>query len=766
MTPVDLDNPPTSPPLPSNTKRWLSLKGYLVRFPEWCDSRRLDSLYSQFEKLKELNPYGFEANVNCWRQVILGAARRGLLSSYQSSGNSSSSASLSSSESTTSKAVCESTGATIGVLELEESALTAKFKSNGRVPLSLQTVLQEMMTKGDVVRGSDFMPEPNASWTGWLYHKVVRAPLMWGVRQLSLSDNPPSGHMDLPSLATAGFGGQSSTGAGVNGSKRETFVILSLVQEAASRILSLQTELKNLHASDNLMTFADFRQKFSRTALLPVRERLSNGETKAIGPVIVLTDRDLEIVLRYMQRDMKALVMGKLDMNRSGNEVQDHEMVIKFCAKDAVLLKTVHEITQADRGIIELRQACKRLENQIESLETNISQLTEKARIFVGRQQKHQAMSVLKQRKYSQDMLDKRVRSLDTLSSILFKIQQAETDAEIMLAYKLGSATFGSVMATKDKDGKQILTRDYAEATMEEITDTIADQQEIDDVLNDGAEAIQRTISGSDDDELSAELDDLLNQSVTDPSSPVLANGQGTPATNNSPVIARQPVPARPIPIKRSSSPQQDKTSLPTSPSSGSGKRVAVLPEQAETVAKERKVSQTSVHSTRRNSADGGADTPARSPPLEETGASSMMQIDQPSTSNSNPTTSKQIIPSRPNPIMPSIPSLQDNMSLSTTQSESNTSVAEPSKQQQSSKGSAIVEHESRATTNPSVAPTMMQIDHPVASNSTEDEDEREIQEMLKELDEISVPQTNLPQDIEQDSQPDTTKKRTAIMTT
>lgn len=43
--------------------------------------------------------------------------------------------------------------------------------------------------------------------------------------------------------------------------------------------------------------------------------------------MILLINRDLEIVLRYMQQDMKALVMGKLDVNQSGNEVQDHEMV-------------------------------------------------------------------------------------------------------------------------------------------------------------------------------------------------------------------------------------------------------------------------------------------------------------------------------------------------------------------------------------------------------------------------------------------------------
>lgn len=149
-----------------------------------------------------------------------------------------------------------------------------------------------------------------------------------------------------------------------------------------------------------------------------------------------------------------------------------------------------------------------------------------------------------------------------------------------------------------------------------------------------------------------------------------------------------------------------------------------------------------------------------------------MMQIDHPSTSDSPMTSNQQTLSSQPNPIKPSFPSQQDDTSLSTTkQSESGTPIAEPSNQQQSGRGAgAIVEHESPATTHQSadetVALSMMQVDHPVASSSTEDDDEREIQEMLRELDEIGVPQTNLLQDIEQDSRQDASKKRTAIMIT
>ena len=70
------------------------------------------------------------------------------------------------------------------------------------------------------------------------------------------------------------------------------------------------------------MTFAEFREKFSRTALLPIR-----GKLVSEGTVIILTDRDLEILIRYLQHEMKALVTGKLDASKYDNELQDNELV-------------------------------------------------------------------------------------------------------------------------------------------------------------------------------------------------------------------------------------------------------------------------------------------------------------------------------------------------------------------------------------------------------------------------------------------------------
>lgn len=369
-TPATPSPPMVPPDSPQSSKpsRPTSLTTYLANFPGKCSPSRYKSLYSEFDKLKETNPFGYEANINWWQTAILGAARNGLLSAYQphddsflytiSSYTHDSRQADSGGGTSRAKSRYEPTGAAIGILELELDHLATKFyRRDEKQPQSLPTVLSEMTKMGVVIPRSEFLPWAGVGWTGWIFHKVVKAPLLWSLKQLSLSDSntPPPGYTASPTLASTGAassgnlgrggigassgGANSGLGLGLTPSSspstgyRDTFVIISFVQEAAARIHKIQQESVNYPASDNLMTFADFRQKFSRTALLPLRTRssLSNdGAVAGAGPTIVLTDRDLEILIRYMQYELKVLVTGKVDESKQTNELQDHELVRKF----------------------------------------------------------------------------------------------------------------------------------------------------------------------------------------------------------------------------------------------------------------------------------------------------------------------------------------------------------------------------------------------------------------------------------------------------
>jgi hypothetical protein len=173
---------------------------------------------------------------------------------------------------------------------------------------------------------------------------------------------------------------------------------------------------------------------------------------------------------------------------------------------------------------------------------------------------------------------------LETISSILFRIQSSETDAEVLQSYKLGATTLAAVMATKGEDGAQLLSRDNVESTMDRLADVFADQEEVDEALSAGTDSLlESTLQGGlDEDELMAELE-------------ALTESRG---------INTEQLPAK----------QQPMASSPVESKSSTGKRVAEIPEEV-TVVKQRKVSQATIHSQRGNtSADSAGSSEEVSP--------------------------------------------------------------------------------------------------------------------------------------------------------
>lgn len=220
--------------------------------------------------------------------------------------------------------------------------------------------------------------------------------------------------------------------------------------------------------------------------------------------------------------------------------------------------------------------------------------LTEKARTCLKKNQRSQAKFALRQRKHLDDVLNKRLKSIDTISSIFFRIQSSETDAELLQSYRLGANTLSSVMATKDENGQEMLSKDNVDATMDRLADVFADQQEVDQAMSDGASLLMETVHAGDDDEdaLLAELNAMEEAESSSKSTSSTVKASAPTRKHNSP--------ERPLAIKRTTPP------LPTdpfvSPSYGptpttSGKRVAEIPVQA--YVKQRKVSQETIQPPR-----------------------------------------------------------------------------------------------------------------------------------------------------------------------
>lgn len=111
-----------------------------------------------------------------------------------------------------------------------------------------------------------------------------------------------------------------------------------------------------MNLADALYDFASFRAAFAEYAL----------------PDVILSDTDIRVLLKFLQRDRKVLVSDN-EVSVFSNQFLISSLtiagqVIKFVA-DA---NDLSEITAVDHGILELKTALGNLHAQVESLQGKI----------------------------------------------------------------------------------------------------------------------------------------------------------------------------------------------------------------------------------------------------------------------------------------------------------------------------------------------------------------------------------------------------------
>ncbi|KAL7748599.1 hypothetical protein RI367_006010 [Sorochytrium milnesiophthora] len=162
-------------------------------------------------------------------------------------------------------------------------------------------------------------------------------------------------------------------------------------------------------------------------------------------------------------------------------------------------------ISSVDQDVLKLKSTLRKLQHQVDDLTAKIQSLTETARQHVRQQLRSQAAACIKRRKLLQAILDKRTGALDTLSSILLRIESSESDAEVLEAYAVGTSALQNVIKTNG------LTVERADETIDALTDALTDHQEIDRAFSTGFEQIQASAGVDlDDTELEGELDALI----------------------------------------------------------------------------------------------------------------------------------------------------------------------------------------------------------------------------------------------------------------
>ncbi|KAI0374883.1 hypothetical protein BV20DRAFT_934733 [Pilatotrama ljubarskyi] len=418
-------------------------------------SSRLKSLYSDFTYQKQSNPTSYASNVDWWRRTLEGALLRGWLSDSHSTG------------ATPDRLVLHATGV----------AFTEHFRVEGvGKPLSIPTVIVtrekagthrcSSLVKAELSSSKVLIPLPeflNSSRSiydpGWLPYRiasfVVGKPLWWALGQLGIVDTQASTF------------GDSSTAERWKKAKGD-YVAVSLLEQAAERILERQRQKSTGSHADALYNMDSFREEFSACAFEDAP----------------LSDLDVKVMLKFLERDKHAIA------------------VIKFIEQG---VPESSEITAVDSGLLALKTAVQGLQAQVDNLQRRIDERTQQISGALRQKRKEIALTHLRARKQLEQVRTKRLESLGLLESTLLRVETSAGDIEIMRSYESSTATLREILS------HPLLQREKIDETMDAMASAHADAREVDDAIQMGAEMAQAE-AGVDDSELDAELQALVQE--------------------------------------------------------------------------------------------------------------------------------------------------------------------------------------------------------------------------------------------------------------
>ena len=137
-----------------------------------------------------------------------------------------------------------------------------------------------------------------------------------------------------------------------------------------------------------------------------------------------LSNRDVDLLLRFLQRDKGYLVYDS--------------QTVKLIAPGETAT-----ITQEDSTIANLKSLIADLEGQIKVLEKKIDELAVTAREAVSRKNKLSALATLRSKKLSESTLSKRHATLSLLEDIFLKIGQASNQVELVRTMESSAKLLG-----------------------------------------------------------------------------------------------------------------------------------------------------------------------------------------------------------------------------------------------------------------------------------------------------------------------------------
>ncbi|ORY30213.1 Snf7-domain-containing protein [Naematelia encephala] len=357
------------------------------------------------------------------------------------------------------------------VLKVDEALLVSLEDEKGVRPKGIGGIIERQCTTSPPIYYplAHFISSPtplHASPT--LAYRFVGRPLWWAMSQLNpFGSSEPRVETEAVLWKRYGNGRQ--------------YVHMPLLEQSAALFTAHMREHPLLSYSSSLFSPSTFYDEFSAVCF---------PSKKGLGSNHRLSRADCQVLVRWLGRDCGLLVSD--------------DSVIKLLEPGQVAAD--HPISEADAGTLAILETLRKVEAQITDIERQISACQAKAKHHLVLSQKSTALSYLRSKKALEDVLARRVGTSEQLASVIRSIDQAKDDVGIVEAYSTASATLKGVLAHPSLD------REYVERTTDELSEVMANQEEVDEAVRVGGQVAMGTRVEVDDDEVAGELEELIKE--------------------------------------------------------------------------------------------------------------------------------------------------------------------------------------------------------------------------------------------------------------
>ncbi|CAO3609117.1 unnamed protein product [Cunninghamella blakesleeana] len=316
--------------------------------------------------------------------------------------------------------------------------------------MAIEYVMSYLKTKQDILPINIYIGNlTTSSWLSRIYDTVIKTPVRWS--KSTIINNPTA----------------SST----------LYVCIPSIQTISEFILQQYRNEKSYFSCVNrILTFTEFRAKYGKY------------------DIISLTEGDIWLLLKYMNSHFGVRLAP--DVRGYGKS----HLVIKLPEYNENNFTFKHipdEITENDKAIISLKTTCKALNDQVTELQTKMEELLQSCLDHSNKKQKLQALYALKRKKQLEEILDRRLKSLDTIETILLKIDASHNDIQVMQAFNVGADALKHILSDSN------ITVTSVDETILKMQNALEDQKRIEDAITFGME---QTIHVNDDDNIHNEI--------------------------------------------------------------------------------------------------------------------------------------------------------------------------------------------------------------------------------------------------------------------